>query len=134
MMGSTCDIAPAFEVAEEVSEDLVAGLPAFEELRVHGNIVDSRHVAESDGTVALLVKHAESLLDHALSSLCQLISQATEEFFVSDVPVAVDIVKLHQSLELDLLREESKGRQSLFELTNVKLFVSIEVHTLEDGA
>ena len=76
--------------------------------------------------------------------------QSTKEFFITNVTVSVNIIVLHEGLEFNLLGEESikikfkfretktlhlpESSKSLLELTNVKSFVSIEIHSLEDDS
>lgn len=62
------------KVVEEVSEDFVTGLASFEELGVHGDIVDANDVGNSDLTGSGFVEHGEGFLDHSSSSLSKLIS------------------------------------------------------------
>jgi len=122
------------KVVEEVSEDFVTGLASLKELGVHGYIVDANDIGNSDLTSSGFVEHGEGLLDHSFSSLSKLISQSTEEFLVADVTVTVNIIVLHQSLELNLLGEQTESGKSLLEFSNVESFVSVEVHSLEDNS
>ena len=64
----------SIEVVKEVLEDLVSGLTAFKELRVHGHVVDANDVRNGDLARAILVEHSEGLHDHSLSSLSELVS------------------------------------------------------------
>ena len=63
----------ALKVAEEVGEDLVASLASLEELWVHGNIVDSSDIGESDSSLVVLVEHSKGLINHCHTSWRQFI-------------------------------------------------------------
>ena len=55
------------EVLEELKEDLVLGLLARLDLRVHAAVVDTSEVSSSDLTTSICIKFQESLVDHGLS-------------------------------------------------------------------
>lgn len=133
--GDTCVVVSfsSFEVVKEVSEDFVSGLASFKEFGVHGDIVDSGDIVDFNLAGSILIEHGKGLHDHSLSSLSELISQSTDEFFITDVTITIDIIVLHQGLEFNLLGEKSEGGKSLFELSNIEDLVSIEVHSLEDN-
>ena len=55
------------EVLEELQEDLVLGLLAALDLRVHAAVVDTSEVGGSDFSAAISIELKESLVDHSLS-------------------------------------------------------------------
>jgi len=63
------------EVVQEVGENLVSGLAALEELRVHGHVVDAADVVDFELTGAVLVEHSESLLNHSFAAGGQIVSK-----------------------------------------------------------
>jgi hypothetical protein len=75
----------------------------------------------------------ECFLHHFNSSLRKLVSQAAQELFIADVAIAIDVVVLHQSLELNLLEEESEGTEALLEFCNIKSLISIKIHLDENS-
>ncbi len=125
--------AGSVEVIEELGENLILRLSPFEELCIHGYIIDTGNVAHSQLARAVFVKHLEGLPYHGNTSLGQFVSQSREELVIGDVAILVDVVKLHESLYLDLLGEDSEGGQSLFKLRRVEFLVAVEVHLVEDA-
>ena len=55
------------EVLEELQEDLVLGLLAALDLRVHAAVVNTSEVGGSDFSAAISVELKEGLVDHSLS-------------------------------------------------------------------
>ena len=64
-------------------------------------------VLDGDLAGAVLVHDHEGLLDHGESAVIELVAESAHELLVSDVAVLVDVVVLHESLQLDLRREEA---------------------------
>jgi hypothetical protein len=123
--------AHAIELVKEVGEDLVLGGTALEELGIFANIVDTTDVGYGELARVVLVKHVESLHDHLFAPFGQFISEATEELFEADTATAINIVELHEGLQLNFLGEETEGSESLFKFTHVKGLRSVKVHALE---
>lgn len=111
--------AGSVEVVQELGEDLVLGLSTFEELCIHGYVVDAGDVADRQLAGAVFVQHLEGLSNHGNTSLGQLVSEAREELVIGNVAILIDIVKLNERLYLHLLGEDSEGGQSLLELRSV---------------
>lgn len=124
----------AIELVEEVGENLLFTLAALNELGVAGHVVDTCDLCYIDSSGTVLVKSRESFLNHSQSSLRKRLLQSANKFLVSNTSVSVNVIVSHQSLQLNLLWEQSESTESLLKLTGVELLVSIEVHSLEDSS
>mmetsp|Transcript_20665 Transcript_20665/g.27882 ORF Transcript_20665/g.27882 Transcript_20665/m.27882 type:complete len:217 (-) Transcript_20665:25-675(-) len=126
--------AHAVEPVQEFLQDLIAGLLSVDEVLVLRNVVDCVDISDGDSVGAVTIDEGEGLVNHGLSALGERVSEAADELLVSDVAVAIHIVVLHQSLNLNHLREKPVGGESLSELAQVELLVAVVVHAAEDDA
>ena len=74
------------------------------------HIVQVGNVFALDYAGAILIQRFESTLNHFHLALAQWIAHPSDEFFVADVAIAVNVVVLHQSLHVGLLWEYSERR------------------------
>lgn len=56
---------------------------------------------------AIAVQHSVGLVNHGSSSGGELITKTTEELLVGNVAISIDIIVLHESLEFNLLGEQT---------------------------
>lgn len=124
--------AYTIELVKEVGENLVLGGITSEEFGVFADIIDTTDVRDGELARVVFVKHVECLHDHLLAPFGQLVSEATEELFEANSAAAVNVVELHEGLQLNFLGEETKGSKCLFKFTHVKGLRSVKVHAGED--
>jgi hypothetical protein len=120
------------ELIEELLEDFGSGLGAINEVLVLGHIVDCVNVLDGDVTVVVAVDELEGHGNHLLSTLSEGVSKSTDELLVGDVAIAIDVVELHEGLDLDNFREKAVCSQSLSELFTIQLLVAVVVHPAEE--
>lgn len=63
-----------FKVGEEFTEDFFSGLASLKEFRVHGYVVDSNNIVDTDLSGAIFVEHGKGLVNHNFSSRGELVS------------------------------------------------------------
>ena len=113
-------------------QNFFPGLSSINEVLVLRNIINCVDILDADSTVPASVDEGEGLVDHVLSALGEGVSQPADELLVRDVAIAVDIVVLHERLDLDNLGEETVGCKSLRELGLVQLLVAVVIHAAEN--
>ena len=112
-------------------QNFFPGLSSINEVLVLRNIVNCVDILDADSAVPASVDEGEGLVDHVLSALGERVPQPADELLVRDVAIAVDIVVLHERLDLDNLGEETVGGERLRELGLVQLFVTVVIHAAE---
>ena len=112
-------------------QNFFPGLSSINEVLVLRNIINCVDILDADSTVPASVDEGEGLVDHVLSALGEGVSQPADELLVRDVAIAVDIVVLHERLDLDNLGEETVGGERLRELGLVQLLVAVVIHAAE---
>ena len=112
-------------------QNFFPGLSSINEVLVLRNVVNCVDILDADSAVPASVDEGECLVDHVLSALGEWVSQPADELLVRDVAIAVDIVVLHERLDLDNLGEETVGGERLRELSLVQLLVAVVIHAAE---
>ena len=112
-------------------QNFFPGLSSINEVLVLRNIVNCVDILDADSAVPASVDEGEGLVDHVLSALGERVPQPADELLVRDVAIAVDIVVLHERLDLDNLGEETVGGERLRELGLVQLLVAVVIHAAE---
>lgn len=115
------------KTVEEFSQDLVFGLSSSDEIFVLSYTIFSSYVVGADKSVSILVHAGESALNHGQFARRKLISESSNELFIADVAITIDVIGAQEALQINFLREEPKSSQSLLEFFNIKLLVSIVV-------
>ena len=131
--GSVIVSSHAIKLVKESRKNFFSSLGAVDELGALRHVVNCVDVFNTDSSVVAAINQSKGLLDHVLSTLSKRISESTDELLVSDIAITIDIVILHESLNLDDLGENAEGRKSLSELLLVELLVSVVVHLTEDN-
>ena len=95
----------AVKTVKELFKNFLTRLGAINEVLVLGDVVKNIDISNGDLVGVVTVDQCESLVDHILPALAKGITKATNELLVRDVAITIDIVELHQCLDLDDLRE-----------------------------
>ena len=124
----------AIKSIEKLLKNLFSRLPAINEVLILGHVVNRVNILNCDGTVSASVDQLEGLVDHIFSALSERVSQTPDEFLISDIAIAINIVVFHERLDLDHFGEDAVSGERLRELRLVQLFVPIVVHASENHA
>ena len=106
----------AVEAVKELLEDLLSGLSSIDEVLVLRYIIDCVNIFNGDCAIAAAINQSKCLVDHVLAALGKWVTEASNELLVGNVAITVDIVKFHERLNLDNLREEAESIESFSEL------------------
>ncbi len=106
-----CSIATALctlKVGQEFMKDLILCLSSFNKIWVCGDIVNLNDISKVNQTRAISVKSVEDLLHHLCTTRGHFIAKTSQELFIRNLAITVNIVVLNECLQLDLLWEETR--------------------------
>lgn len=124
----------AFKATKEISKNLFLCFISLNKVFVLTDIIDVTNIAHVDLSRVVFVHLGECFMNDLLSALCEWFSKSSDEFFISNIAISIDIVELHKSLDFDLLGEEVECSQRISELTDIQLPVAVEIHGFEDAS
>ena len=99
----------SIKTVKEFSKDLVSGLRFRDEVFVLIHNVSPSDVVNANEPVSILVHGFESALNHGQFTRAQLVSESSNELFVADVAISINIVGREKTLEINFLGEKSSS-------------------------
>ena len=84
---------------------MILGLASRDEVLILRDVVSAGDVFDADKSVSVLIHCAEGALNHGQFARGELVSEASNELFVRDVTISINIVGAHEALQVNLLGE-----------------------------